>query len=429
MRRTTLSLAIMLAAGSVGAQGLTMGTMNGWTFTFSGNVNAFLTYTDPRCSDPVPNACYYGIAGSLIPAGPDENVVRIRTGLAPGFAIFDAKGREGGLDLGAHFGFAPEIQSPNRLHDTCGSSYSLLCGTQVDMREVYLTAGGAWGQVLAGRAIGLFQKENLLTDMTVFGVGLSGGGAAGIGTSLGHIGTGYLYPNFNSQMTYSTPSNKEGVLQVGLFDPSVVNSEGVFQYTQTELPRLEAEYVYTKHSATANSAEKLMLYASGMVQQAKWAEAGTCVGPPCSQKKTITPWGLAAGGEWNKDGWQADLSGFYADGVGTAVMFDNIPSATDATGAMRTSYGGLLQLQYTFNGSKWKAGASYGLNYLQATDDDVATSSSFLIRNASSVVASGTYMWTKSLRWVFEYTYGNMEAYSGLRATSNQVAAGMMLFF
>ena len=40
----------------------------------------------------------------------DESFTRIRTGLLPAFAVFDAKGKEGNTDLGVHFGFAPQIQ-------------------------------------------------------------------------------------------------------------------------------------------------------------------------------------------------------------------------------------------------------------------------------------------------------------------------------
>ena len=313
MKRTIFaSLALVLVAATASAQGLTMGTMNGWTFQFSGNVNAFLTYTSPTCSTAsTTGGCTFD--GNIIPTAANEKVVRIGTGLAPAFAIFDAKGKEGGVDLGVHFGFAPEIQTAYRQHNDCGSGGQ--CGAQIDMREVYLTAGGSWGQILAGRAIGLYQKQNLLTDMTVFGYGLNGGGAIGAGTSLGHIGTGYLYANFNSQMTYSTASNKEGQLQIGLFDPSI--SGGAFgQFGQptgfndiTDSPRLEAEYTWTHHTGATGSADKVMVYASGLVQELK-AHTNTAA------TTSVTPWGLAGGVEFNRNNFQADLSGSYNSGLG-----------------------------------------------------------------------------------------------------------------
>jgi len=422
MKRTLLlSLALVLAAASASAQGITMGAMNGWMFSFSGNVNAFLTYTDPKCSGST--TCNF--EGSLIPVGTEEKVVRIQTGLAPAFAIFEAKGKEGGIDLGVHFGFAPEIQSPLRVHDNCGGGFGLQCGTQIDMREVYLTAGGSWGQILAGRALGVYQKQNLLTDMTVFGVGLTGGGAAGVGTTLGHIGTGYTYPNFNAQMTYSTAGNKPGQLTIGLFDPSIINdATGQCCFYVTQSPRLEAEYTYTKHSGKG-SADKLMLYVSGLLANVKNVNTGTGI------KSSVTPWGIAGGVEWaNGGGLQLDGSFFYQGGVGSTLMFTD-GLAIDNTGELRTSYGYLLQAQFQPKESKWLFGLSYGLNHLSQTTDDKPANSNvdYIMKDNSSIVGAITYKYTKSLRAVLEYTYGSSEAYNNNKATSSGVAAGLMLFF
>jgi len=428
MKRTLLwSLALTIAATAASAQGLTMGTMNGWTFTFSGNVNAFLTYTDAKCGGAASGSPECNFDGTAVPSGPYEKVVRIRTGLAPAFAIFEAKGKEGDVDLGVHFGFAPEIQTPYQYHDNCGGYGG--CGAQLDIREVYLTAGGSWGQILAGRAVGLYQQQNLLTDMTVYGFGLSGGGGFfgnGNGTSLGHIGTGYTYPNFNAQFTYSTNASKPGVLSVGLFDPSVVYSNGE-SFPGTQTPRLEAEYVWTRHTGAQGSADKLMLYASGLLANVKHDS------PIGVEKASITPWGLAAGVEWNGGGgWQLDGSGFYQSGVGTTLMFDD-GLATDDAGNMRNSYGFLLQAQYMLKSAKWKFGASYGMNHLSETSFDTSPSSCDgpcdFVKDNSAIVASATYMWTKSLRWVFEYTYGSSAAWDDVKITSNQLAVGMMLFF
>lgn len=416
MKRTgLLSLALAVAAFTANAQaGITMGAMNGWMFSFSGNVNAFLTYTDPSCST---TAC--GFTGNLIPTGDNEKVTRIQTGLAPAFAIFEAKGKEGGMDLGVHFGFAPEIQTAStygRAHDNCGGGSS--CGSQIDMREVYLTAGGSWGQILAGRAIGVYQKENLLTDLTVFGVGLTGGNP-GNGTTLGHIGTGYTYPNFNAQITYSTAGNKEGQFEIGLFDPSVITEGGVPVYTQTQMPRLEVGYTHTSKMGTGG-ADKLMLYASGLLANAK--------DPTIS--KSITPWGLAGGGEWTAgSGLQVDLSGFYQSGVGSLLMFDD-NLAVDATGEMRTAYGVLAQLQYMAKDSKWKFGGSYGMNHVNQTTDDKALGPlNAMQKDVSDITLAATYMYTKSLRSVFELDFGSGKGYNNADVKSTTVAAGLMLFF
>ena len=416
MKRTgLLSLALALAAYTANAQaGITMGAMNGWMFSFSGNVNAFLTYADPSCGGGAAT-CFFD--GTLIPAGNDQKVTRIQTGLAPSFAIFEAKGKEGGMDLGVHFGFAPEIQTPNRKHDNCGSINSVQCGSQIDMREVYLTAGGSWGQILAGRAIGVYQKENLLTDLTVFGVGLTGG-AGGAGTTLGHIGTGYTYPNFNAQITYSTAGNKEGQFSIGLFDPSVIYDAAGSVYDQTQTPRLEVGYTHTSKMG-AGGADKLMLYASGLLANAK---------DPVSSK-SVTPWGIAGGGEWTAgSGLQLDLSGFYQSGVGSTLMFDD-GLAIDGAGEMRMSYGYLLQLQYMAKDSKWRLGASYGDNHVSQTTDDKLPATLTFVKDNSDITAALTYMYTKSLRGVFELDFGSGKAWNDTKVSSTTVAAGMMLFF
>jgi hypothetical protein len=437
MKRLVLaSLTLVLAAASAGAQGLTMGTMNGWTFTFSGNVNAFVVYTDPKCSD---GSTECDFLGSTIPTGQEEKVLRVRTGLAPAFAIFEAKGKEGNFDIGVHFGFAPEIQTTYQQHDNCGGYGG--CGSQIDMREVYLTFGGQWGQILAGRALGVYQGENLLTDMTVFGVGLSGGGGGkvtgGNGTTLGHIGTGYTYPNFNAQITYSTPTNKPGVFSIGLFDPSIIFGDNNFSqccFDVTRTPRLEASFQWTKHMGASGSADKFMFYVSGLLANNKNDQSGsTCYPGPFTCKSSVSPWGLAGGVEWNGGGgWQADLSGFTQKGVGTTLMFDD-GLAVDAAGKGRSSYGYLLQLQYAMKNNMWKFGASYGLNHLSQTSNDTDGNACDgdcpFVKTNSSIVAAVTYMFTKSLRGVFEYTYGSSEQQDGDKITSSQAASGLMLFF
>ena len=261
-----------MAAGTANAQGLTMQMSNGWSFSFSGNVNAFLVYTDPKCSVAVSDGaggsspCAFG--GSLVPTGEGQKASAIRTGLLPAFATFEAKGKEGGVDLGVHFGFAPQINNAGGVHDNFGNGTQ--AGAQIDMRQVYLTAGGTWGQILAGREIGLYQRNNILNDMTLFGVGASGGGGfgGGAGTTLGRIGFGYVYPNFVAQMTYSSPTSSPAQISIGLFDPSAIDA-----YDVTKIPRVETELTWTGHfgATTAEApkgADKVMVFVSGEWQHA-----------------------------------------------------------------------------------------------------------------------------------------------------------------
>src|SRR3989454_4434607 len=224
MKRLTLLL-LGLALGvsaTAGAQGLTMQMSNGWAFQFGGNVNAFWVFSKVNNSGPANSS--------------------VRTGLLPAFATFEARGKEAGLNLAVHIGFAPQIQNgglPSQgpgqgaVHDQFGA--------QIDMRQVYLTVGFKdGGQILAGRELGLFGRQNILNDMTLFGVGAVGiGGGGGGGTTLGRIGYGYIYPNFVPQLTYSTKP-RQAQLSIGLFQPGLPQRGGGGPPSPyTEVSRLE----------------------------------------------------------------------------------------------------------------------------------------------------------------------------------------------
>src|SRR5260370_10021870 len=222
MKRLTLLLLglVVGVSATARAQGLTMQMSNGWAFQFAGNVNVFWVFSAQNNSGPKTSS--------------------VRTGLLPAFGTFEARGKEAGMNLAVHFGFAPQIQNFGNAHDQFGA--------QIDMRQVYLTVGGDWGQILAGRELALFSRQNILQDMTLFGVGAVGigrGAQQSGGTTLGRIGYGYLYPNFNAQLTYSTKAGSAGQLSIGLFQPSaLLGSVGPAgsPYAFTPIPPLVSEF-------------------------------------------------------------------------------------------------------------------------------------------------------------------------------------------
>src|SRR3989449_967182 len=202
MKRLTLLLvAVALLWPAAANAQLTMQMSNGWSFTFAGNVNVFWVFTKQNTA-----------------AGDAANS-SVRTGLLPTFATFEARGKEAGMNLGVHFGFAPQINT-GPTHDHFGGD---AFGAAIDMRQVYLTIGLKDGsQILAGRELGLFGRQNIVQDMTLFGVGAVGiGGGQGRTTTLGRIGYGYLYPNFVAQLTYSSKGGTPAQVSIGLFEPSI----------------------------------------------------------------------------------------------------------------------------------------------------------------------------------------------------------------
>lgn len=376
MKRSALLFSALLvgAASAANAQGLSMQMSNGWNFSFAGNVNIFAQYQSVSSSN---NAT--GSPGQLVGGGPAKGFY-YGTGLLPAFATFSATGKEGNTDLGVHFGFAPQVQCGGGAHDCFGA--------QIDMRQVFLTVGGSWGMITAGKELGLYQRGNILSDQTLFGVG--GGGIAPSGTTLGRIGFGYIYPNFVAQMTYSTPAGRPSSFSVGLMDPSAFGQYGV-----NSLPRVEAEGSYSSGS--------FKVFASGTIQNSKTAPSG-------GTSKTAV--GGAGGVTYKSGTFSLHGSGYYGKGLGTTLMFNGTGGAdptgglaADAAGTLRSSYGFFGQLTFTPTGGKATIAGSYGSSFLKATSAEgngkventlISAGIYYQATKSLKVVGEGDYMWTKA---------------------------------
>ena len=395
-RIALLCLGLALGSATVAEAQLTMQMSNGWTFAFAGNVNAFATYES--FSDDG------STVGTIVPAG-GESETRIRTGLLPAFAVFDAKGKEGATDLGVHFGFAPQINCGTGVHDCFGA--------QIDMRQVFLTVGGGWGQILAGRELGLFQRQNILTDQTLFGVGATGSagtpGAGGGGTTLGRIGFGYNYPNFKAQMTYSTVAGRPFQLSVGLFEAATNGP-----YTKTQLPRVEAEGVW--------SGGNTKVWVGGTVQSNK---------NPLNDE-SASAFGASGGVRFGSSSFSLTGSGFFGKGIGTTLMFNGGSCTGGTCGAngsddLRDSYGFIGQVTFTPANSKVTVAGSYGSNFLKSSDTEGGEG-----KIENTLISGGIYFQaTKSLKVVGEFNYamGKDDVDTTEDNTSFAPAFGLMLFF
>jgi hypothetical protein len=406
MKRVAL-LCVGLAVGAASAAEaqLTMQMSNGWSFTFSGNVNAFGIYES--VSD---DGGTLGAPGGLIGIG--GNGFTIKTGLLPAFAVFDAKGKEGNTDLGVHFGFAPQIQCGGQAHDCFGA--------QIDMRQVYLTVGGTWGQILAGREIGLFNRQNILTDQTLFGIGATGGIASG-GTTLGRIGFGYIYPNFVAQMTYSTPAGRPGQLSIGVFQPSALNSDIGTAYGETQVPRVEAEGTFKTGD--------ILLWLNGTAQNAK--------NDVIDESKTAV--GAGGGFRFGRSQFSLTGSGYWGKGIGTTLQFNGVGACdptvgcgpvngigVGADGELRTSFGFIGQVTFTPANSKLTVAGSYGSSFLQASDGEPD------FKTENTLISGGIYFQaTKSLKVVGEgnYAWTKETEADTPKNSSFAPAFGLMLFF
>lgn len=391
MRSSFALTAIVLcgAASPVSAQ-VRLPSPDGWTFSFAGNVGAFYVFeSESRGGQSASPGVIVGIGhrGSAI-----------RSGYLPAFAVFDASGTEGATALSVHFGLAPVVQTSGGHDDTDGM------GSRIDLRQAYLTVGGRWGEVLAGREVGVFSRQSMLDDMTLFGTGATGGIAGNPGgTTLGHSGFGYIFPGFNAQFAYSSPRERPLQVTVAAFDPSANNG-----FDELVLPRLEGELSWAQGGA--------LVWTSGLLQH----ERDTAL------DIARTAWGVSGGARLRSQGFTVNASTFAGRGIGTRRVFGDGRSA-DTTGAdLRASRGYLAQVTWKRSERPLMLGASFGQSVL----DDAPMETSF--RTVNSAATVGAYLQaTRSLRVVGEVTRATSS--DGLAGTvtnrSIAVALGMLMFF
>ncbi len=175
-------------AAASSAQAVTVAANDGWTLGVSGSINQFVTFVDNNN------------AGG-------QQVTNIQDGLLPAFLNFDFTAPTmNGLDIAAHISFSPS---------TNNDSYA-----GFEQREVYFTVAGSFGQILAGKALGLYGSHNILTDQTLFGVGYGAGSTAEGSTTLGGIGLGYDYASWRSQVRWTSNDMNGFKVAFAIVDPA-----------------------------------------------------------------------------------------------------------------------------------------------------------------------------------------------------------------
>src|SRR5882757_9037716 len=359
-----------------------------WKIDFSGNVNAF--YVGSQCDDPGTNTT---VTGGLACTG--DHSAAVRNGLLPAALVFSATSRQGDFDIDVTVGLYPGINSSAAAGVNGAGQPSALASPGIDARQVFFTFGDAsWGTVKMGRDIGLFGKDAILDDMTLLGVGSAGANSAPSNTSLGRIGIGYIYTDWEPQITYTTATYNGFSGSIGLFQP--LETAG---YTSHNSPQIQVGGSYA------------------------W---GDPKGDALFGKATsFSGWGLDGGVKIDVAGFEGVLYGYTGKGVGTTGLFI-LP--TSALGDTRKSDGGYVQGTYKLG--KLKLGLSYGLSELKLADDERATQNvNNLVKRNSSGVLGLYYSLTKSITLVGEYIDTKAEAWNGNSATEKDYALGGILFF
>jgi len=395
-----LAAALLLAAnvGTADAEIILAGDKadaKSWSFSTDGFLNTFYVFED---GDARPA----GVVGGTIAAGKSSG---IRTGLLPGLIAFNVKApTHNGIDLTARVGFYPQIQN-------AGTRTNF--NSQIDTRELWFAADGAFGQVLAGKALNLFQGKSILTDMSLFGVGATGGPNSP-GTTLGHIGTGYLYAQFGPNIRYTTPDLGGFKVAVSLIDPSQI--AGDVAATVKESPGFEGEISY----ATKFQGGSAQAWVNGLHQSAKSATGAF---------SEVTANGVSAGVQVFYQGAELMASGFSGRGLGSILLLDT--DSLDAVGQERKSSGFLVQGTYKIAATDTKLGINYGMNIMDETANDAATrvTAGARIKEAGSLTVGVYQNITPSWQVMAEVTHTTNEWFNGAKQDADAVAIGTFFFF
>jgi predicted porin len=399
-----------------------------WKIDFSGNINAFYVNADCDHGDNT------AVVGGLACTG--DNATSVRNGLLPSAFVFTVSTRQDNIDISATIGLYPGINSSAAAGVNGAGLPAALQTPGIDARQEFLTFGDvSWGTVKMGRDIGLFGKDAILDDMTLLGVGSSGGNEAPGNTSLGRIGIGYIYTDWLPQITYTTPKLMGFTASVGLFTPLDDGS-----YTAHNSPQWQAGISYSFGDPKADLFSG-KAWLDGVTQDAgaPRCSAGYTIDSFCTTENILLGvrnhvhgTGVDGGVKVDVAGFEAVAYGYYGRGLGTTGLY---VLATSDTGQLRESDGGYVQLTYKID--RLKIGASYGISQLKlASDEETAfydpltgQSTSDLVHKNESGVFGLYYSLTKSLTLVGEFSDTEAKAWNNNEAHEKDAIVGGILFF
>jgi predicted porin len=393
----------VLASASVANAGITWDAGD-WTVDMNGNVNAFATYADNKNGNAA-------ISGGLANAqgANDDSEVAIQTGLLPSWLGFTATTRQNDIDTSVTISFQPGAGNTRALAG--GNSTN----AATENRQAFLTFGDkSWGSVKVGKDLGIFASTAILNDMTLLGVGANGAGTNGGGTTttLGGIGTGYLYADWIGQIAYTTPNMNGFQATLGITQPWNTLNLSAASATSTGTTdnfgfQGQASYSWTgdfagKAWAGFFSQEVTGVTAANNSEDVSAFEAGVSA--------NVMNIGLVA-------------YAYSGDGVGTTGL---LMDGFDANGSKRDSDGGYVQATYVIPMGT-KLGISYGVSKL---DDNAVDAGANLVKQNERITVGAYHPLTKHLNLVAEYSQVESETYANTGDLETDIfSVGAILFF
>jgi predicted porin len=389
-----------------------------WTLDIGGNVNTFATWTKVS-GDRVTGLG--GITSRDIGAT-DNDASRqsnMTTGLLPNYLSVSGSTRQNDLDVAFTISINPgssTLKSGNQ-------------GAHQENRQAFMTFGDkSWGSVKIGKDIGIAYSDAILNDMTLLGVGSGAGALAGNTTTLGRIGTGFVYADWKAQIAYTTPNFNGFQATAGLTQAFDTHAAGA---TATDFEGAigsarstrgagnqfgyegKASYSFSANDVTGK------VWVSGISQKLKGLTAGAAGGTALND---VSAHGADIGANINFAGF--GLTGYYGagEGMGTTVQFRD---GVDLAGNKRDNRDWYTQATYVLP-TKTKLGLSYGESKLKSSG---AADTGISDKYENTMATAGLYHpLTKHLNLVAEYSHVESQL-DALKGKSKTGSLGAILFF
>ena len=376
-----------------------------WTLDIGGNVNTFVTHTRQSGTNTIVGG-YAGFVGgnSTLNSTGDKSESNLTTGLLPNYLSVSGTTRQNDLDVAFTISINPGSSTAN------GGIQS----ARQENRQAFLTFGDkSWGSIKLGKDLGIFAGTAILNDMTLLGVGSGAGALAGNTTTIGGIGTGYIYADWKAQAAYTSPNFNGFQFTVAATQGwNVISNSGAISLTTAgrsgSAPAAEGQLSYSWAGATSGK-----IWTSGIVQKIQHTAA---LDDDRAQAADI-------GANVNFGDFGLTGYAYKAEGLGTTIQF--MDAYTDQ-GNQRKSDGGYVQATYVLP-SKTKLGLAYGVSNLDRHSSDLVSEN--LVKENERTTFGAYHPLTKHLNIVAEYNDARAQNQAGQENKSRTVSLGGILFF
>jgi predicted porin len=316
-------------------------------------------------------------------------------------------------------------------------------------RQAFVTFGDkSWGTVKVGKDLGIFASNAILNDMTLLGVGTQGvvGTSGGTTTTLGGIGSGYMYADWKGQISYTTPNMNGFQATVGLIQPwdatgsatlasvsgSAVNGDFSARTSgnQTNFGyEGQASYSWTGDVSGKVWAGFAYQDIDKLVVETAVSSFANATAKASAQSvvngDAISAWDIGAQVAYGN----LNVVGYYYDGKGMGTTAFGQNGFSNVTGDRRKSDGGYLQATYVIP-TGTKLGVAYGVSNLDAENNEDTASFALVEKNERWTVGA-YHPLTKHLNLVAEYSDVKSEAMGNTVQDMDQdiLSVGAILFF